>query len=327
MNNINQTPEETKQDGHPQESEQTPTQLNPEELLAEVTQIVNRLFDPKNLINNAYLVKYSKGTNFEIPVEFIYNEYSIREKTQNKEIIDQALQNAPNVSVVIRGERIDSVKPKVEQTRSRITVYGIEEGQREELQKFVNQFLTNPDDILSWSFNNQLTLTILNCKDEDIASDLYKHLTTNSFKGSSLQCSLDFLNLYISALENIKKRKKAKNYQQSRPNNNFYMNPYQMQAFYQMQMSYMNMYGNQNYYRPQNMGGPMNMQPNSNMGTSPEGKYHNNGYQKKPFNSKRGGFNKHRNKNFGNRRDNSNVNVPINDNDFPPLNNEEGNNK
>jgi hypothetical protein len=50
---------------------------------------VNRLFDPKNLINNAYLVKYSKGTNFEIPVEFIYNEYSIREKTQNKEIIDQ----------------------------------------------------------------------------------------------------------------------------------------------------------------------------------------------------------------------------------------------
>jgi hypothetical protein len=49
--------------------------------------------------------------------------------------------------------------------------------------------------------------------------------------------------------------------------------------------------------------------------------------EKKPFNSKRGGFNKHRNKNFGNRRDNSNVNVPINDNDFPPLNNEEGNSK
>lgn len=28
----------------------------------------------------------------------------------------------------------------------------------------------------------------------------------------------------------------------------------------------------------------MNMQPNSNMGTSPEGKYHNNGYRKNNYN-------------------------------------------
>lgn len=328
MNNMNNTPEETKQNTYTQESEQTVTQSNPEELLAEITQILNRLFDPKNLINNAYLVKYSKGTNFEIPIEVLYQEYSIREKTTNKEIIDQALLNAENVSVVIRGEKIDAVKPKVEQTKSKVTVIGVEDAHKDEFQQFVNGFLSNPDDILSWSYNNQMNLTILNCKDEDVASNLYEKLTTNSFKGSSLQCSLEFLNLYISALENIKKRKKNKTYQQPRPNPNYYVNPYQMQqAYYQMQMGYMNMYGNQNYYRGQNMnmGGSMNMQGGNGMGPS-DGKYYNNGYQKRTFNNyKRGGFNKYRNRNYGNRSNDPNVNVPINDNDFPPLNNEEGN--
>jgi len=294
--------------------------------VADVVAIVNRLFDPKNLINNAYLVSRSKGTTFEIPVLYIYEEFSVRNKTQNIELIDQALEKAENVYLVKRNEKIEAIKPKVEQIKAKITILGVEEADKEQLNEFAQGFLSNPDDILSWSFNKQMNLIILNCKDEEIAFNLYNNLTKNSFKGSSLQCSLDFLTLYISALENVKKNKKNKTYQpQYRPNNNYMMNPYNQMYYPQMQYGY-NMYGNPNMYTQGNinMGVPMNMQ-NNGMGSSPNGNFYNNNYQKRNFYpNKRGGFNKYRNKNnFSKRNNPSNINM--NENEFPPLNNEGGN--
>jgi hypothetical protein len=100
----------------------------------------------------------------------------------------------------------------------------------------VYSFVSSQDDIITWSVNPALNTATVVCKDEQNASQLFQMLTQTPFKGSLLNCSLNFESLYISALEYIQKRKR----EYPRPNQPYYYPNYSMQQPY--------------YYPPMNMG-------------------------------------------------------------------------
>jgi hypothetical protein len=78
MENVTGGVEDSK--GHPIQGNQNQenVQRSNEEIVADLKELLNSLFDPKNLMNNSYLTKRAQGITFEIPVRFIYEENHIR---------------------------------------------------------------------------------------------------------------------------------------------------------------------------------------------------------------------------------------------------------
>jgi hypothetical protein len=148
-----------------------------------------------------------------------------------------------------------------------------------------------------------------------------------------IDCQLNFESLYISALENVKKRssKKYNDY----PQNRQYMQPtYTMAPFFfnQMNNGYMKNYyapptnfymPTTGYDRPMNtMGMPMNPNINGNI-NRPQNYYNKSGGTgRRVFNKKTRGNRGRYQKNGYKPSNNTQSKVEVNDSDFPPLSNE-----
>jgi hypothetical protein len=332
MNNVVSGVEETKKEAPKDNQHAFNSQYNEEELIEEITQILNNLFEPNNLSNNAYLVFKAQGVTFHIPVRCIYEEKSIKAKTLDKDIINKAIEKAENCTATKRGDVIEYVKPKIDSLRKNISVKGTLRENENEFKQFVYAFTGAQEGIVSWNLNPQLSVTSIICRDEKFATDLFNYLSKTQYKDAPIDCQLNFESLYISALENVKRRKKLNDYPQNRP----YMVPtYQQMApffFNQMNNGYIKNYyqpptnfymPNPGFDRPMNTMG-MSMNPNINGSMNRPQNYYNKsgGTGRRVFNKKPRGNRGRYQKNGYKPSSHQPTNVEVNDSDFPPLSNE-----
>jgi len=328
MENVPSNIEESKV-GEQREHQQTfDSQENPESLIENLILALNNLFEPNNLSNNHYLIQRAQGVSFNIPIKFIYDENSIRALTYDRYLIDQAIERAENVIAIKRGDLIEAVKPKIDQLKKTIIVKGITKDDETEIKQLVNNIEGSQEGISNWHFNQQLNVINIVCKDEKFASELYNHLIQVNFKDSPLDCSLNFENLYIAALENMKKRPKRPYDPQKRGGNYNMMPQFQMPFFFNPMNNggYMkSYYPQQNFYMQQR---PYNTPMNPTNINGPVNRPQQNYYYKNTGGGRRGGFNKkgpgkgrggRYHKNGGKPQPS---NVEVNDSDFPPLSNE-----
>lgn len=326
----------------------TPSPQN-EQIIDALVQALNELFNPAKIVQNHYLVSKASGVSFQIPIHYIYEEYSIKSITTNKFLINRAIEKAENVTTIKAGEIIDSVKPTTEQLRKAIVIKGIKKEDELAMQQLVNKCEGVQEGTLSWRYNSHLNVINIICTDEKTASDLYNYLLHTTFRDAPIDCTLNFENLYISALENIKSRPKGPGGFQGgfKQQKNFYPPYFVPGPQYSMYSSYdpytgMNGGGYKNYYSQPNyymqrQGGydnrginPMNVSGGQG-GAGPNNRSQQNYYNKnqqgggdhlgrKGFNKKpqgkRGGRYQ---KNGYNRASNPSSNVEVNDSTFPPL--------
>lgn len=343
VNNNNQEDQEV--NGHPERPR--------EEIVADLIPIINSLFDPTNIVHNAYLIKRAKNEKFEVPIQVIYAEKSIKNLSDDKEIVNEALEKSENVIVNKKDNVVQSVTLRNNELRRKITVQNIPREKRDPFKQFVTSLEGVQEDTLSWNFNKLNFANIL-CKDEEAASNLYKLLSSSNFEDAALDVSLNNDNIYISALENLKR--KTKNYpnQQNPMDYINYMNPTnpmnarnQMYAAYNM-MGYnpymtgypMNNYyqGATNYYNTQNY---RNVHNNYYQAAQTQSSYskpiqsQNNTYNKKNYNNTSAHHNNNQNYNNAYTKKNKQpreknykysgnkgaprTNVVVNEKDFPPL--------
>jgi hypothetical protein len=182
MENVVSGVEETKEEAPRDNQHAFKPQNNEDELIEELTQILNNLFDPNNLSNNAYLVYKALGVTFHIPVRFIYEENSIKAKTLDKEIINKAIERAENVSTSKKGDIIEYVKPKTDSLRKNISVKGTLRETESEFKQLVYAFQGAKEGIVNWNLNPQLNVTSISCRDEKFANDLFNYLSKTQFK-------------------------------------------------------------------------------------------------------------------------------------------------
>lgn len=288
----------------------------------------------------------------ESPSRFLFitsTKYTIKRQTLDKNLINQAIEKAENVTAIKVGDNIDSVKPTIEQLRKAIVIKGIKKDDENAIQQIVNNCEGAKDGTLSWRYNSNLNVINIICKDEKIASDLYNHLLHQTFKDAPIDCTLNFESLYISALENIKNRPKGGpgfqgGYQKQRNFGSPYPYQYPQYPVYYEPFTGMNNGGggykggyynpNPNYFMQRQsfdrginpMGGPGGQGGNGpNRGPMQQNYYNKNfqggvrkGFNKKPM-GKRGGRYQ---KNGYNRGSNPTSNVEVNDSTFPPLSGE-----
>jgi hypothetical protein len=328
MSNVPTNIEETKERGHREDDQTFDSQQDQELTIERLTHNLNNLFEPSNLQNNAYLVSKAAGASFHIPVKFIYDENSIKALTYDKNLIDQAIERAENVTPIKKSDIIEYVKPTTDQLRKTIIVKGITKDSENDFRELVDKFEGAQEGIINWLYNPQLNVINIVCRDEKVGSELYNYLSSQTFRDSVIDCALNFESLYISALELLKKRpKRPIDHQKNR--GGYMMPQYQMPPYYfnPMNNGYMrNFYPPPNFFMPGQMN-PMAMPMNPNIngpnirGGPQQMHYKNSG--------KRGGFNKRQpgkrggryNKNGGYKQ-NQPTNVEVNDSDFPPLSNE-----
>lgn len=280
-----------------QESNKQVSNKTRQEILTELIALINSLFDPVNLINNQYLTYKALGTSFEIPIKIIHDERNILQKTEDTELIDEALAKAENVVLKKNGDNIETVRPKKDQTKTNIKIKGFERKEADDLKKHVYEFVKQPDDIAVWNVNADIQLATVVCRDEQITQDLYEGLSKTKFNGKTLECTVGYESLYIAALDIAQKKSK------------YIPNPYSYN-YTGVPMGGNPYYGNQfmmGMYNP-NMGRP--------------GYYPGGGRGGRPWNGgKKGG------KNYNNGRRSykkgDNTRVEVNDNDFPPLDKKE----
>jgi len=310
-------------------------EMSNEELIAEVAQAIDYLFEPSALVNNSYLINRAVNENFEIPIKNIYFERSVKAKTNNRELINRALDKATNITVNKKGDIITSIMPKNNETKRKIVVKNIPKEKVGEFKHFVYGLDEFKEGALTWNFNYQLSMVSIICRDEEMAAHLYQLLTNNKFEDQALELSLENENLYISALE-IQKKK----FKNAYPNpmaqmysyNNM-LNPYQMYAMFTGQANnfYVTNYYphmNQHYANPQTQ--PFIQPPMFNPNPTPNPttfnkKPYNPNYKNgdKKFYSKRG--KQPREKNYNRHSTNSRAStkssssIVVNENDFPPL--------
>jgi len=269
-----------------------------EEIINELVGIINGLFDPANLINNQYFVFKTVGTtSFELPIKWIYEERSVKAKSEDINLINRALEKAENVALIKTGDQIEIVKPKKDKNKIKLTI-GLDKRDPEELKKHVYSLVAAPEDIILWQPNQSINLATVILKDEVTAADLYDKLIKTPFRGATPTCTLEDEQAYITALDNVQRKKPiSSNYMY----NNFQgYSPMYPQMYGYNQMMYPQMGGKPVYYQ----GGKKPWLPNKKSG----GKFYNG---KKPMRK-------------------ADSKVEVNDNDFPPLDNddpEEGENK
>lgn len=324
--NINKGIEETKHNNNLGEHQASNTNQTPEEIVAELTKILDSMFDPKNLVTNKYLVKRAKqDTTFEIPIEVIYEEFSIKAKTENKELIDKALKQTPSL-ICVGKDKTDAVKPKKNETKTSITINEIDASKEQVIVQYLNGLEYGQEDII-WKFYSNLNTFEISCRDEDIAHDVFEKLQSNPPQtDSKLNISFGLLNLYISALD-FSKRKAKKGLGYQGPPRAFYPNAYPSYP--------MNFYPQMNYgmypqfYKPnpyQMMG-----QDGGNYGKRPYKKsynsYSNGGYGNGGYSNGNGGYGNNYNNGYNNNRGRGKYNKKgdsptfnVNETEFPPLN-------
>jgi len=331
-NNVQNPQGSTQEDAQPTSQ---PVELTREEQIESLTQLLQNLFDPNNLVNNLYLIQKAQNHNFEIPIKFVYMERSVKGITTDRDTINEALNNASNVVVLKKDGYVTAVKPKQNDLQRKVDVKNIPLEKKDAFKTFVYSFEEIKDSIINMKFNPQIKITSIICKDEASASLLYEKLTTIKFDEEVVDCALSTESLYISAIETQNRKSRAF----PNPINPVYgvnpqMNPmfgYNPYAGFPYQMA--NYYGMpQNNFYVTNNYSSMNHYYNNPNGTQGYGKagYNGNasGY-KKPYNPnyksddkkphmKRGGK-QPRDKNFKHSSKPSTKAIEVNENEFPPL--------
>jgi hypothetical protein len=326
-----------------------------EEVVAELILIINNLFDFNNIVHNSYLIKRAKNEKFEVPIQVIYNENNIRNVSDDKDIVNEALEKSENIIVNKKDNNIHSVSLRNNELRRKITVQNIPREKRDAFKQFVISLNDAKEDTYNWNFNKLNFANIL-CKDEETASNLYKLISTSKFEEEPLDCSLNSDNIYISGLENLKR--KNRNYANPQTQMDFvnYMNPINAmnprnQMFYNNMMGFnpymqgypMNAYYNgasnnyyvTNHYRnmnnyhqntsPQNYVKPAQQTQNTNYNKKPYTYNSSNNNNNQNYNNDKRAYAKKNNKqprdkNYKyNNKGGARSNVVVNDNDFPPL--------
>jgi len=312
--------------GPTQEATQTSPHLEKsrEELIADITQLLDNLFESHNIVNNSYLINRAINENFEIPSKVIYGERSIRALTSDREIINKALENTNNITVNKKGDVVFSVQPKNNEFKRKITIKNVPREKRHAFREFVNSLLSQKEEPLTWNFNPQLSIVTLICKDEPTASHLFELLTTTKFDEETLECSLDSENVYHAGVENQKK--KTRNF--ANPMNPMFpynAYPYPMYpAFFPPTTAPNNFYVT-NYYRSMNhfyanVPNPGYVKPIYNSPPTFGKKPYNPNYKndRKPY-AKKGKQFRDKNFKYGNKMSTKSSSVEVNDNEFPPL--------
>jgi hypothetical protein len=214
-----------------------------EELVEELTQFFEKLFEASNIVNNSYLVQRAQNEYFEIPIKFIYSERNVKNITQDREIVHEALEKNSNVVLKKKNDEVISITLKNFKLQRKIVIKNIPGNKIDAFKQFVNTLDENTNEkITNWNFNSQMNLVSVVCTDEASASQIYQRLSTSQFEGVNIDCSLASESLYISGMENLKK--KAKSFKNPNPmfpmgmNTMFtypyanYIDPYVMNAFY-----------------------------------------------------------------------------------------------
>jgi len=86
-------------------------QRTEEELVAELTPVLEGMFYFDNIVKNSYLVNRALGVGFEIPVKYIYEENTIRSRCSDEKIVNQALLSAKNLVTTKKDDKITTVRP------------------------------------------------------------------------------------------------------------------------------------------------------------------------------------------------------------------------
>jgi len=332
------------QQGSTQEEAQPtspPVELSREEQIESLTQLLENLFDPNNLVNNLYLIQKAQNNNFEIPIKFVYMERSVKGITTDRDTINEALNNASNVVVLKKDGYVTAVKPKQNELQRKVDVKNIPLEKKDSFKAYVYSIEELKDSIINLKFNPSIKITSIICKDEASASLLFEKLTSNQFEEETLDCALSTESLYISAIEN--QNRKSRNFNNSHQVNQGYgmnaqynpmlgynpyggYNPYQMAGYYGMPQNNFyvtNNYSNMNHYY-NNPAGGQNYKTGYNGNASGYKKPYNPNYKagdnKKPH-LKRGGAKQPRDKNFkyGNKAGAKSSSIEVNETEFPPL--------
>jgi hypothetical protein len=306
-------------------------------LKGELVQIIDNLFDPYYIIKNAYLINRSMNETFEIPTKWIYLENSIRERTQDKQLINSALDSAKNVILNKTDNFVNSVRPKISQLKRKIIIENISKEKHEAVRADI--YATEEDmrsKILNFYYRaSTSTLSIL-CRDEAYAAQLYETLSTKEYEGEKLNVSLVSESLYQSA-QDLLAAKKPRGYpHRQAPAPQMYQqnvfNPYQMPPnYYNNYMPYQyymppvatgygqNYYPNMDYMY-QAMPNPMYNQQVPYNNQAPYKKPYNPNYKndKKPY-VKRPRPQTNDNQ-YGNKLSTKSSSIEVNDSEFPALN-------
>jgi len=317
-----------------------PVELSREEQIQSLTQLLENLFDPNNLVNNLYLIQKAQNNNFEIPIKFVYMERSVKGITTDRDTINEALNNASNVVVLKKDGYVTAVKPKQNELQRKVDVKNIPLEKKDSFKAYVYSIEEIKDSIINLKFNPQIKITSIICKDEASASLLFEKLTSNQFEEETLDCALSTESLYISAIEN--QNRKSRGLNNNLPINPYGMNPqmnpmygynpyggynpYQMSGYYGMPQNNFYVtkdnYSNMNHYYNNPAGGQGYAKTGYNGNASGYKKPYNPNYKsgdKKPH-LKRGGKQPRDNKNFKyNNKGAKSSNIEVNETEFPPL--------
>jgi hypothetical protein len=124
------------------------------------------MFETKNILTNPYLIKKAKEITFEIPVQFVHDEYSIKDITTDRNLVNQvaffyhltlkALLKAKNLTAIQKSDVIEAVKPKPDQIKCNMSIKGVPGNIQNDLKTYITSQV-QPGEVLSLS----LKLTIL----------------------------------------------------------------------------------------------------------------------------------------------------------------------
>mmetsp|Transcript_18273 Transcript_18273/g.15928 ORF Transcript_18273/g.15928 Transcript_18273/m.15928 type:complete len:89 (+) Transcript_18273:102-368(+) len=87
MSNPNPFNEENKTQYNQDEQPNNTQPRTDEQIVADLVAKLDYLFNPNNLMRNSYLTKRANGISFEIPIRFIYEEFSVKTITQDSNLI------------------------------------------------------------------------------------------------------------------------------------------------------------------------------------------------------------------------------------------------
>jgi len=311
MDNVSGGNEESKVNLDQGQQNQQSQQRSEQDIVTELTQILDNLFYTENIVKNSYLVNRASDVSFEIPVKCIYDEHTIRSRCGDEKLINQALLAAKNLVATKKDDKIISVRPSKTSLKTIVRLSQVQQKDSEDLRQFVGTLVNSPENDFEYEYNSQRGVVTIFAATEAIAAEIFNKIQGTQFKESKVVCNLDSETLYTHALETTKKLKRQ--------------NPYKQQYYNNYQMP---------YYNPNNFGF-MNMNPYFQ---GPEMyRYDNYSYKGRgggggKYYNKRGGGGGNRyysdKRSYGqNRQDNGQSNnnqIQFDEDNFPSLKNEGG---
>jgi len=163
-------------------------------------------------------------------VRTMYEELGVRSRTQDRNIINKALNQVSAISLINN----EYIKLKNSVLRNKVLVKSIEKENEEDFKNLINEIYPNKDDIKSINYDSKFSTVTITMSDEETAKKLLHLLFDRKFKENYIDCSFQEENLYISMIQenqNQGRQKPFTNYPFNNsygpmmmPPNPFYMN-------------------------------------------------------------------------------------------------------